>query len=174
MSEFEKQFIILDWTQESLDRAIEKARELWYKEWEEWLTDITKEENILVLHNDWDYYLTDDTKEELINHWYTELKLESNVHYVYVSDISVEDALKEKAKRILITDLGEQFEYRFICVEGVGNEIYLKWENNIDFASWKYISEIPKEEEKIEITTQDWQTLSITKEKAIELWFKID
>lgn len=30
-----------------------------------------------------------------------------------------------------------------------------------------------EEEKKIEIKTNDWQTIEITKEKAIELWFNI-
>lgn len=143
-TKFKNHFIVLDWTQESLDRAIEKAREMGYGEWENWLTDFTSELNILELDDDWDYYLGYNTKQNLINLWYTELKLQPKPHYVYVSDESIEDALKQKDKWILITDLWEQFNDRYIVIADCYEEEYLNWEKNINYEIWEYIAEIPK------------------------------
>lgn len=91
--------------------------------------------------------------------------------YVYASDHSIESALKFKDRRIYLTTVPWNCKSKYICVGDWNEEEYKNWEE-FNICRWEYIVKVPKEE-LIEITTKDWQTISITKEKAIELWFNI-
>lgn len=161
MKTFKNQFIVLDGTEENLNKAIEKAEELWYVENPEWLKWHTSEKNILDLDKDWYYFLSNSTKEVLLKAWYEELSLDTSPHYVYVSYESVEDALESKHKVILLHDLWEQFTNRYISVADFAEERYLKWEKDIDIDYWEYIAEISsdedegEDEEKTTLTLQE-------------------
>lgn len=89
--------------------------------------------------------------------------------YVYVSDISEEDALKEKEKRILLYELPWKAQHKYIVVWEYIEEQFIKWEY-YETVGYKFITETP---EVITIKTEDWQELEISEEKAKELWFKI-
>ena len=67
--------------------------------------------------------------------------------YVYVSDESVEDALRKKEKRILITAIPWDTKYKYICVVDWNEDLY----NDQKSYRWvhrRYIAPIPKEEQE--------------------------
>ena len=100
------------------------------------------------------------------------MKIEHGYRKVYVSDISIEDALIKKRERILITTLPKHTAQPHICVDEKYKEAFLKWGSYL-YSSWYYIVEIP-EEKTISISTTDWQQVDISIEKARELWFNIN
>jgi hypothetical protein len=124
--------LYIKYTKDNYKEALEKARELGYWNWGEFTEYIWGIEDwgILRMSANWDILSTPFTEQELIDNWYEEYKLEEQKepHYVYVSDVSVEKALERKNKRILIDDIWEQFNIRYICVFDSYEEAYLKWE----------------------------------------------
>ena len=92
---------------------------------------------------------------------------------VYVSSVSIEDALKCKEKRIYLTTLHWN-------VNGGNNLVVLKWDEKkyknwekYEFITFKYIAKIPKEE-TIKIKTTSWDEVEITKENLEKAWFKFN
>jgi hypothetical protein len=125
---------------------------------------------------DWTYDSNDDINDFdnnptliTLEQWNECVDWVSEYREVYVSNESVEDALKTKHKRIFITELPLNPSYRYICVRHQYREEFEKWEK-YEWDAWGYIAEIPNEE-LIEIRTTSWEKISITKKKARELWF---
>ena len=63
---------------------------------------------------------------------------------VYVSDISIEDALKHEYKRILITELSWKCLSKYICVSSWEEKAFKNWEK-YNICTRKYITKIPVE-----------------------------
>lgn len=69
---------------------------------------------------------------------------------VYVSSVSEKDALERKNSSILMFELPEHFHYRYICTFGWGSI------EDADYASsWKFIVEIPEEDERVKMTLSE-------------------
>lgn len=94
--------------------------------------------------------------------------------YVYVSSDSAEYALKSKNKRLLIAILPGNTSHKYICVDNWLEYNYRNWAEYACMA-YKYIAETPKvpEQKTITLKAEDWQTLTISEEKAKELGFTI-
>ncbi len=88
---------------------------------------------------------------------------------VYINDVSEEDALKQKNKRICLG----KFNWQYFCVSFYDREIYKSWES-FTIKPWKHIAEIPNEPTNITIETKDGQSIEISKKKARELWIIIN
>ena len=86
--------------------------------------------------------------------------------YVYVSDESEEDALKEKDKRILLFTFPWNTYKKYACVWSWHEHDFEKW-SEYSIITRKYAVPIPKEEEKvtIEMTKEEYN-----KVKSV-LWF---
>lgn len=134
-----------EWNQASLDKAVEEAKRLWYKEY--WNFDALHFEWnwILELDKDYRYFTSRYSEQELITKWYIEYRI---INYVYVSDISVEDAKKKKEKRILLHTLPWKAKYPYIVVCWGRETQFLNWED-YDTDRYKYIAEIEEETIKI-------------------------
>ena len=118
---------------------------------------------ILYMWFDWDYLVIDN----LGNKGYKEHKITTEPTYrkVYVSDESVEEALKRKEERIFLAEIVWN-DYKYICV----NEYYGKeFKNNKDYyvQSHKFISEIPTESTKETIELNGYK---LDVDKLKELW----
>ena len=80
---------------------------------------------------------------------------------IAVSDDSIEEAIEDLAVDI----------YKFYYTWGKTRDwSHIVEDSNGAFDECKYIAKIPKE---IVIKTESWETISITKDKAKELWFNL-
>ena len=145
----EKLYIkFIEWDLKSLYEACKIAEKIGYKKLYV-KTALTFEGKwLLKLEDDWEYFTTISTEEELIQDWYKEYK-ELFENEVYVSDISIENALDSKNKRIYLTTIWQTH----ICVTETYESNYRKWEF-FSVSGWKYIVKIPKEEEKKKVTLE--------------------
>lgn len=158
----EKQYIkFIEGDTASLNEAIKLAEDNWYvKESGENALDF-EWTWILDCDENWTYYTSYCIKQELIDNWYTELKKET-IQWVYVSDASEEDALQQKAKRILLSTLPWKVFNKYICVDETSTQKYLNWKEYY-WTSWKYtvpVKEEEKKERKVMMTDSEWEEFS--------------
>ena len=164
-------------TEEQYDKLMERLESEWYI-WSSWKK--------LTNFNTWDSYYENtciniesevdvsySSKQYYIDKWYTILSFKEYMwetfkvgELVWVSDVSQEDADE------YLKDYDDNYKHYYTWW------ITKDWEHIIetdtkDIYSWKYISKTSLKEETIEIETKDGQVISITKEKAEELWFNI-
>ena len=148
----------------SLEECIEEGERLGYKYRKcyielHWF-------GILLLSDFWDIIVSSYSEEEMSS-GYKEHFLTPQYREVYVSDVSVEFALENKEKRILVAELPWNPEYKYICVAEEREEFKISEEYTSN--NWKYIAEIPKEELPKEEQAKE-MTLS---ELEKELWYPI-
>jgi hypothetical protein len=90
---------------------------------------------------------------------------------VYVSDISVEDALEQKKERILLHTFPWNRKDKYSVVHFYDEDDFLRWENYI-VEFWEYIAEIPLSPTTKKVTvTIDWEQkeIKITEEELNKL-----
>lgn len=79
-----------------------------------------------------------------------------DIKYVYVSNASIESAKTKQTKKILVSDLWEDTNYRYICVEWWDEQRYINNEK-CNYFAWKFISPIEeKKERKLMMTDEEW------------------
>lgn len=79
--------------------------------------------------------------------------------WVYVSDISEENAKISKEKRILLATMPWKTIHKYVCVDGSGINDFKKWKQYYT-ARWRYAVPIPKEEKKertLMMTDSEWE-----------------
>ena len=86
------------------------------------------------------YYEEEETKKET----------KPLPRWVYVSDESIEEALRAERRRQLVHELPENFSSKYICVND--GEMLENWRH---ITVWEHIAEIPPEEEKIKMTLEE-------------------
>ena len=127
-------------------------KEIWYS----WAREnLTKWDEYIIS------YIYSDLEIKL--EWYTyvfnseQFKL-SKPEYktVYVSDISLEDALEYKEERILITTLPWKAIYKHVVVEDVSTEAFKEWDMYYT-ENYTYIADIPEETTTPEYTMEELQ-----------------
>lgn len=85
----------------------------------------------------------------------------TDIQWVYVSNVSKQDALKCKDKRIFIYTLPWNCKYKYICVCWGGEEKYLNGKIYI-YSGWAFAVPIPKEkkkERKLLLTDSEWENV---------------
>ena len=149
-----KQYIkFIEGNQDSLDKACKLAEKHGYTKINT-PDAINFEWNWILFCNDCWYYVTSCNNEEELR--CTELK---EPEWVYVSDESEEDALACKVKRILITILPWNTNYKYICVDTEFEEAYLCW-NRYNICKWLYTVPVhteEKKERKLIMTDSEWE-----------------
>ena len=153
-----KQYIkFIEGNQESLEKACKLAEKHGYQKWETKYALNFEWKWVLGCDEDGDYHVTTCSEEELIEDNYTELKEEPE--WVYVSEISKEDALRSKDKRILVTTLPGKAVYKYVCIGKFYEEAYLHGEE-YDISVWTYAVPVhteEKKERKLMMTDSEWE-----------------
>ena len=153
-----KQYIkFIEGNQESLDKACKLAEKHGYQKWETKYALKFEWKWVLECDEDGDFYVSICSEEELIEDNYTELKEEPE--WVYVSDISKEDALSSKDKRILVTTLPGKAVYSYVCIVPWDEEAYLRWDS-YKVTTWTYTVPVhteEKKERKLMMTDSEWE-----------------
>ena len=145
----------------SFEECLGEGKRLGYKEYRFEVCPRLEWYGILLLDGFWDIWVSKLYEEELISLWYKEHFLPPQYREVYVSDVSVEFALENKEKRVLITEL--PWKHKYVCVEN-GHETDFKDWKGYFITTWKYIAEIPKKEQVKEMTLSEVEK---------ELWYPI-
>ena len=92
------------------------------------------------------YTVMSGSVEDIAINQVDNLEIEDGVRWVYVSDVSEETALKNKVKRILLADIGEQIAGRYVCVANGSEKGYLKGEIGCAVSKWRYVVPVPFKE----------------------------
>lgn len=153
-----KQYIkFIAGNQDSLDKACKLAEKHGYKK-ASYGNALNFEFEWLLLCTDAAIYHTTIWAEKVVEKaGYTELKEEPE--WVYVSDISKEDALGWQVKRILITTLPGKAVYKYVCIGKWDEEAYLRWDK-YNISVWPYAVPVPteeKKERKLMMTDSEWE-----------------
>lgn len=152
---------------------------------EDWFISINSEWFVFIAHNNmkamgarpnemfWKEYAvclytgseSDDKRDSRIYNWIEIEEIMQEWDEVYVSDISEEQAIKNKDRYILL----RACKNGYVCIVRMYEYCYKEW-NTFGTTTWKYAVPIPQAK-TLTIKTEDWQSLEISEEKARELWF---
>lgn len=156
-----------EWNQESLDRAIKEAEKLGYVKakcysgnplWFEWHW-------ILELYEDWTYFTSIHPESSLIDDY------EEHI---------MEDQIKDQFEvweivEIKVREVYKKYKYlanimnNIIVTDDLNSLLDCTWLSLFIFEKSR-VRKLPK---TIKITTDDWQILEISKDKAVDLGFKV-